>query len=84
MIGHGIRANVLEPEWTDTPGERQFSTEEELRKGGEKVPIGRLAQPEEMAQGILFLVSNEDSSYMTCGCLRIDGGFTLVYLEPVP
>jgi glucose 1-dehydrogenase len=79
LIGHGIRVNVLEPGWTDTPGERQFSTEEELRKGGEKVPIGRLARPEEMAKGILFLVSEEDSSYMTGGCLRIDGGFTLVY-----
>jgi glucose 1-dehydrogenase len=79
LIRYGIRVNVLEPGWTDTPGERQFSTEEELRRGGAKVPIGRLARPEEMAKGILFLVSEEDSSYMTGGCLRIDGGFTLVY-----
>jgi NAD(P)-dependent dehydrogenase (short-subunit alcohol dehydrogenase family) len=32
-----------------------------------------------MARGILFLVSDEDSSYMTGGCLRIDGGHTLTH-----
>ncbi|MBI4877709.1 MAG: SDR family oxidoreductase [Acidobacteria bacterium] len=79
LIQYGIRVNVLEPGWTDTPGERQFNTEEQMEKGGEKVPIGRLARPEEMAKGVLFLASDEDSSYMTGGCLRMDGGFTLVH-----
>jgi glucose 1-dehydrogenase len=79
LIRYGIRVNVLEPGWTDTPGERRFNTEEQIRSGGDKAPIGRLARPEEMAKGVLFLVSDEDSSYMTGGCLRMDGGFTLVH-----
>jgi glucose 1-dehydrogenase len=79
LIQYGIRVNILEPGWTDTPGERQFNTDEQIRAGGAKVPIGRLARPEEMAKGVLFLVSDEDSSYMTGACLRMDGGFTLVH-----
>jgi glucose 1-dehydrogenase len=79
LIQYGIRVNVIEPGWTDTPGERRFYSEEQLREGGAAVPIGRLAQPEEIAKGVLFLVSNEDSSYMTGGCLRVDGGYTLVH-----
>ncbi len=79
LIRYGIRVNVLEPGWTDTPGERQFYTEEQLRAAGPTVPVGRLARPEEMAKAVSFLVSNEDSSYMTGGCLRVDGGYSLAY-----
>jgi glucose 1-dehydrogenase len=79
LVQHRIRVNIFEPGWTDTPGERQFYTEEQLREAGKSVPIGRLARPEEMAKGVLFLVSDEDSAYMTGGCLRVDGGYTLVY-----
>jgi glucose 1-dehydrogenase len=78
LAQYGIRVNVLEPGWTDTPGERIHNTEEQLQAGGAKVPVGRLARSEEMAKGVLFLVS-EDSSYMTGGCLRIDGGFALAH-----
>lgn len=76
---HRIRVNIIEPGWTDTPGERRFNTEEEIQAGGSKVPIGRLARPEEIARGVLFLVSEEDSSYITGSCLRIDGGFALAH-----
>jgi glucose 1-dehydrogenase len=79
LAPHRIRVNVLEPGWTDTPGERRFATEEELREGAATVPVGRLARPEEMAKGVLFLVSDEDSSYMTGGCLRVDGGYSLIH-----
>jgi glucose 1-dehydrogenase len=79
LAPHRIRVNVLEPGWTDTPGERRFATEEELRAGAATVPVGRLARPEEIAKGVLFLVSDEDSSYMTGGCLRVDGGYSLVH-----
>lgn len=79
LVQYGIRVNVLEPGWTDTPGERRFYSEEQLREGGKDVPLGRLARPEEMAKAVLFLVSEEDSSYMTGACLRVDGGFTLVH-----
>ncbi len=76
---YGIRVNVIEPGWTDTPGERNFNTEEQLRDGGKLVPIGRLARPEEIAKGVTFLASEEDASYITGSSLRIDGGFYLAH-----
>jgi len=78
LIPYGIRVNVVEPGWTDTPGERNYNTEEQLREGGKLVPIGRLARAEEVAKGVAFLVS-EDASYIVGSCLRIDGGFVLVH-----
>jgi glucose 1-dehydrogenase len=79
LMQYGIRVNVVEPGWTDTPGERDFATEEQLQAGGKTIPIGRLARPEEIAKGVSFLVSEEDASYITGSCLRIDGGFVLVH-----
>lgn len=79
LIQYGIRVNVVEPGWTDTPGECRFNTEEQIREGGKIVPIGRLARAEEIAKAVLFLASDEDSSYMVGGCLRVDGGFSLVH-----
>jgi len=78
LIPYGIRVNVVEPGWTDTPGERNYNTEEHLRAGGKLGPIGRLARAEEVAKGVAFLVS-EDASYIVGSCLRIDGGFVLVH-----
>jgi glucose 1-dehydrogenase len=79
LVQHGIRVNVIEPGWTDTPGERNFNTEEQIRTGGRLVPMGRLARPEEIAKSILFLASDDDSAYITGACLRADGGFALVH-----
>ncbi|MFB3828031.1 MAG: SDR family NAD(P)-dependent oxidoreductase [Bryobacteraceae bacterium] len=79
LVPYGIRVNVLEPGWTDTPGERYYHSEDELRKGAGVCPMDRLARPEEIAKGVLFLVSEEDSSYVTGSCLRVDGGFWLAH-----
>ncbi len=76
LADKGIRVNVIEPGWTDTPGERQFYNEEALAAGGAKLPLGRLAAPEEVARAAVFLASN-DSSYVLGSVLRVDGGFTL-------
>jgi glucose 1-dehydrogenase len=76
LAGYGIRVNVLEPGWTDTPGERAFHSEEDLATAGSALLLGRLATAEEMARAAVFLAS-EDSSYMVGGVLRVDGGYSL-------
>jgi len=78
LMQYDIRVNVIEPGWTDTPGERDLNTEEQIREGARTIPIGRLARPEEIAKGVTFLVS-DDGSYITGSALRIDGGFVLVH-----
>jgi glucose 1-dehydrogenase len=76
LAQYRIRVNSIEPGWTDTPGERAFFTEEQLREGGSKLPFGRLGSPEDIAKAVRFLVS-ADGSYITGSCLRVDGGFVL-------
>ncbi len=76
LAQHRVRVNIVEPGWTDTPGERTFYTEEQLREEGSKLPLGRLGRPEEIAAAVRFLVSDE-SAYVTGSCLRVDGGVVL-------
>jgi glucose 1-dehydrogenase len=76
LIRHRIRVNIIVPGWTDTPGERKFFSEETLHRAGSVLPWGRMARPEEIARGILFLV-DPDSDYITGTSLSIDGGSQL-------
>lgn len=71
-----IRVNIVHPGWIDTPGERKFFTEEQLKEGGEMLPFKRLGRPEEIAQGVMYLLS-DDADYMTGSTLSIDGGVSL-------
>jgi glucose 1-dehydrogenase len=77
LAQYKIRVNVVEPGWINTPGERAFFTEQQLLDKGKSLLLGRLGTPEEIARGVLFLASEENSAYVTGSCLRIDGGFTL-------
>jgi glucose 1-dehydrogenase len=74
---HRIRVNTIEPGWIDTPGERQFLSEEKLQEEGSKLLMGRLGRAEEIAKAVVFLASEEDSSYVTGSAFRIDGGYVL-------
>ena len=50
-----------------------ISLEQALEEGGKDVPLGRIGEPVEMANGIVFLAS-EAASYITGTSLQIDGG----------
>jgi glucose 1-dehydrogenase len=76
LASHRIRANVIEPGWTDTPGERQFASEEQIREGAKHLPWGRLATAEDIARAAVFL-SSDAADYVTGAVLRVDGGYSL-------
>lgn len=76
LAPHGIRVNSILPGWTDTPGELNFATREQLDEAGRRLPLGRLGRPEDIGQAALYLLSDE-AAYVT-GCeLLVDGGITL-------
>jgi glucose 1-dehydrogenase len=76
LVDHRIRVNIIHPGWIDTPGERKFATEEQIQRGGEKLPWNRLGRPEEIGRGVVFLC-DPASDYITGSALGIDGGATL-------
>ena len=78
----GVRVNALCPGWVDTPFNAPFIAQmggRSVIEGyiAEKVPLGRWADVSEIAEPILFLVSDR-SSYMTGQILVVDGGETVV------
>jgi glucose 1-dehydrogenase len=77
---HRIRVNIVHPGWTDTPGERAFSSDAELAKAGAALPLGRLARPEEIARAVVFL-SDPASEYITGSSLAVDGGFSFAAIK---
>lgn len=75
LAPHNIRVNSVSPGATDTPGAAvhvDAATLEQMRKRL-PVPLGRFARPSEIADGFVYLASNE-ASYITGFDLVIDGG----------
>jgi NAD(P)-dependent dehydrogenase (short-subunit alcohol dehydrogenase family) len=73
-----VRVNVIRPGIVDTPLLDRLAPngrEQMLEAVVKRVPLGRAAQPEEIADSILFLMTNQ---YVTGSTLTIDGGSSLV------
>lgn len=70
-----FRVNVLSPGPTRTPGLLSAAGAEADRFAEAVVPLGRLADPEEIAEAALFLASDA-SSFVTGAELFADGGYT--------
>ena len=79
----GVRVNALCPGPVSTPLlEELFSKDpEQAARRLIHVPIGRFAHPREIAQGALFLAS-DDSSYVTASTFLVDGGLSGAYVTP--
>jgi glucose 1-dehydrogenase len=76
LFSHRIRVNIVYPGWTDTPGERKFFSEDVLARAAKQLPWRRMAKPDEIARGVVFL-ADPDSDYITGTTLSIDGGSQL-------
>jgi NAD(P)-dependent dehydrogenase (short-subunit alcohol dehydrogenase family) len=70
----GVRINVVAPGTTDTDMLTRFTGNDDNKKALiSRVPMQRLARPEELADAIVFLASNK-ASYITGTSLAVDGG----------
>jgi NAD(P)-dependent dehydrogenase (short-subunit alcohol dehydrogenase family) len=70
-----IRVNAVLPGLTDTKFASAMTKNDALLKTFlPNVPLGRMAQPEEIAPAVLFLVSDA-ASYVTGTTLTVDGGY---------
>jgi NAD(P)-dependent dehydrogenase (short-subunit alcohol dehydrogenase family) len=80
----GIRANALCPGPVNTPLLKELFAKdpEKAERRLVHVPPGRFAEPHELAQGALFLASDE-SSYVNASTFLVDGGLTGAYLTPL-
>ncbi|MGC4943839.1 SDR family NAD(P)-dependent oxidoreductase [Kribbella sp. DT2] len=78
LAQRGIRVNTIVPGPTNTPGLAQLAPTPEDAPGllgmiASGVPLGRLGEPDEIANAVLFLASSQ-SSFMTGGEIFVDGG----------
>lgn len=73
LFEHRIRVNIIHPGWIDTPGERKFFSEEQIRVQSQNLPWKRMGQPEEIAEAVSFLASAQ-AEYINGTTLTVDGG----------
>ncbi|MCL6551433.1 MAG: 3-oxoacyl-ACP reductase [Acidothermus cellulolyticus] len=80
----GIRVNALCPGPVNTPLLQELFAKDPERAARRlvHVPIGRFAEPEEIANAVLFLASDE-SSFITASTFLVDGGISAAYVTPL-
>jgi NAD(P)-dependent dehydrogenase (short-subunit alcohol dehydrogenase family) len=76
LAPHGVTANAIAPGPADTERFRKIRAPEATVALISKVPMGRLAQPNDVAGAVLFLAS-EDASYITGVTLDVSGGWVM-------
>jgi NAD(P)-dependent dehydrogenase (short-subunit alcohol dehydrogenase family) len=79
LVDRGIRVNAVAPGpvWTPLNPADEGLAAKDVAKFGEQTPLGRPAQPEEVAPAYVFLASEADSSYITGIILPVLGGETI-------
>ena len=80
----GIRVNALCPGPVNTPLLRELFAKDPERAARRlvHVPMGRFAEPEEIASAALFLAS-DDASFVTATTFLVDGGIHAAYVTPL-
>ena len=77
LAPHGIRVNAIAPGLTDTAQPRDGMSEEEIADTATALPLGRIAEPEDIAHMAVFLAS-EQARHITGQTLHVDGGSLLM------
>ena len=80
----GIRVNALCPGPVNTPLLKELFAKdpERAQRRLVHVPMGRFAEPEELASAVAFLAS-DDSSFITASSFLVDGGISGAYVTPI-
>ena len=73
LAPHNIRVNAVAPGLTDTAQPRYGMSEEEIRISAEKLPLGRIATPADIADAVVFLASPR-ARHITGQVLHVNGG----------
>lgn len=76
LAPYRVNVNVINPGYIDTPGERKFASEEQIRQAAAHIPWGRLGTPEDIGRVAAFLAS-DDADYITGSVVQVDGGYKL-------
>ncbi len=74
MASHGIRVNAVAPGWIGT--ETLLKNSERWQQAVKEIPVGRLGTPEDVAEAILFLVSDV-AGYINGEVLDVNGGIVM-------
>ena len=74
LAQYGILVNSVAPGFVNTELTSQNNSPEQIRQISNNIPLERLAEPQEIAEVVLFLCS-ERNSYMTGQVLVVDGGY---------
>jgi 3-oxoacyl-[acyl-carrier protein] reductase len=77
VAAEGIRVNAVAPGTVATERFRALRSEEEARRLAASVPMGRVAEPEEIAEVVLFLASDA-AGYVTGATLDVNGGLVMM------
>jgi NAD(P)-dependent dehydrogenase (short-subunit alcohol dehydrogenase family) len=72
----GVCVNAVLPGLTATPAIQTLMAEKIKEQILAQTPLGRMGQPEEIAQAVIFLASDE-ASYITGACLEVSGGWEM-------
>jgi len=77
LAQYNILVNTVCPGFTLTELTKKNNSLEEIRKISHSIPMGRLALPEEIAEVVFFLCS-ENNTYLTGQKITVDGGYTAI------